>query len=350
MIFDMELETLPRDELEKLQLKRLQRQCDRVYANVAFYRKAFDDAGVKPEDIKSLRDLHLLPFTAKQDLRNHYPFGLFAVPKDNVVRIHASSGTTGKATVSGYTQRDINNWATMPDAHSGYGFPIGGVAAFDPDQGGVVCAGGVGFDIACGVRALLTDLTREDVEPLRERLADQLFSRVPSGLGGGGALHLTDRELDRMLVGGAAWAVTQGFGEQADLAAIEDGGTLAGADPTAVSELAKARQRDELGSLGSGNHYLEVQVVEDIFNPEAATVYGLRRDQIVVSIHCGSRGLGHQTATDYIARMAHSLKGAAATMCAPLLREACLDVERAAKDHQTELAVEAFATLESTMA
>ena len=113
MIFDMDLETLPREELEALQLKRLQRQCERVYANVAFYRRAFDEAGVKPWDVKSLKDLHLLPFTEKQDLRNHYPFGLFAVPKDNVVRIHASSGTTGKASVAGYTQRDIANWATL---------------------------------------------------------------------------------------------------------------------------------------------------------------------------------------------------------------------------------------------
>lgn len=191
----------------------------------------------------------------------------------------------------------------MPDAHSGYGFPIGGVAAFDPNQGGVVCAGGVGFDIACGVRALLSDLSREDVEPVRELLADRLFARVPSGLGTGGALRLTARELDRMLAGGAAWAVAQGFGEAADLAAVEEGGTMAGADPGAVPDLAKSRQRDEVGSLGSGNHYLEVQVVEDILDPEAATAYGLRRDQVVVSIHCGSRGLGHQTATDYIARM-----------------------------------------------
>lgn len=191
----------------------------------------------------------------------------------------------------------------MPDAHSGYGFPIGGVAAFDPEAGGVVCAGGVGFDIACGVRALFSDLSREDVEPVRERLADRLFARVPSGLGTGGAVRLTDRELDRMLAGGAAWAVKQGFGEAADLAAIEDGGTMAGADPAAVPDLAKSRQRDELGSLGSGNHYLEVQVVEDIFDPRTAAAYGLFRDQVVVAIHCGSRGLGHQTATDYIARM-----------------------------------------------
>jgi tRNA-splicing ligase RtcB (3'-phosphate/5'-hydroxy nucleic acid ligase) len=191
----------------------------------------------------------------------------------------------------------------MPDAHSGYGFPIGGVAAFDPDQGGVVCAGGVGFDIACGVRALVTDLSREDLTPVRELLADRLFARVPAGLGGGGALRLSGKEMDRMLGGGAAWAVAQGFGEDADLAAIEDGGTMAGADPGAVSDTAKKRQRDEVGTLGSGNHYLEVQYVEDIADPEAAMAYGLVRDRVVISIHCGSRGLGHQTATDYIARM-----------------------------------------------
>ena len=113
MIFDMDIETLPREELEALQLKRLKNQCERVYANVAFYRRAFDEAGIKPGDVRSLSDLRYLPFTEKQDLRNHYPFGLFAVPKDNVVRIHASSGTTGKATVVGYTQRDIANWATL---------------------------------------------------------------------------------------------------------------------------------------------------------------------------------------------------------------------------------------------
>ena len=113
MIFDMDIETLPREELEALQLKRLKAQCERVYANVAFYRKAFDELGITPADIKSLADVRYLPFTEKQDLRNHYPFGLFAVPKDNVVRIHASSGTTGRATVAGYTQRDVNNWATM---------------------------------------------------------------------------------------------------------------------------------------------------------------------------------------------------------------------------------------------
>lgn len=191
----------------------------------------------------------------------------------------------------------------MPDAHTGYGFPIGGVAAFDADADGVVCAGGVGFDIACGVRALVANLDRQELEPARERLADRLFARVPAGLGSGGRPRLSDRDLDRMLVGGASWAVGQGFGEAADLDRIEDRGTMAGADPAAVSERARERGREAVGSLGSGNHYLEVQYVDAILDPRAATAYGLAPGQIVVSIHCGSRGLGHQTATDYIARM-----------------------------------------------
>lgn len=191
----------------------------------------------------------------------------------------------------------------MPDAHPGYGFPIGAVAAFDPDDGGVVSAGGVGFDIACGVRALVSDLSRQDIEPARDRLADRLFDSIPCGVGQGGALRLSGKDMDRMLTGGAAWAVQQGYGEAGDLSRCEEGGTMAGADPKAVSELARQRQRDELGTLGSGNHYLEVQYVEEIFDPRAAEAYGLRRDQVVVSIHCGSRGLGHQVATDHMAIM-----------------------------------------------
>ena len=191
----------------------------------------------------------------------------------------------------------------MPDAHTGYGFPIGGVAAFDAAAGGVVCAGGVGFDIACGVRALIANLSREDVEPVKNLLADRLFAQVPAGLGSGGRPRLSDRDMDRMLAGGAAWAVREGFGDKADLDHIEDGGTMAGADPQAVSPRARERSREAVGSLGSGNHYLEVQWVEAILDERAATAYGLAPGQIVVSIHCGSRGLGHQTATDAIARM-----------------------------------------------
>jgi tRNA-splicing ligase RtcB len=197
----------------------------------------------------------------------------------------------------------------LPDAHPGFGFPIGAVAAFDPEAGGVVSAGGVGYDIACGVRTLVSDLSREQVEPVREKLAEALFARVPCGVGQGGVLRLSDKDMDRMLYGGAAWAVAKGYGEAGDLVRCEEGGTMAGADPDAVSALARQRQRDELGSLGSGNHYLEVQCVEKIHDIRAAEAYGLRPGQIVVSIHCGSRGLGHQVASEHMAAVARAAAG-----------------------------------------
>jgi tRNA-splicing ligase RtcB len=192
----------------------------------------------------------------------------------------------------------------MPDAHWGYGFPIGGVAAFDASDGGVISAGGVGFDISCGVRTLLTGLTLQDVEPLKQRLADALYRSVPAGVGSTGGIHLKHHELDAMLRGGAAWAVAQGYGEEADLERIEEGGCMAGADPKAVSDQAKHRQRNEMGTLGSGNHYLEVQHVTAIYQPDIATAYGLKTGDVAVSIHCGSRGLGHQIGTEFLRSMA----------------------------------------------
>ncbi|MFZ5426183.1 MAG: RtcB family protein [Thermodesulfobacteriota bacterium] len=191
----------------------------------------------------------------------------------------------------------------MPDAHMGYGFPIGGVAAFDPAQGGIVSAGGVGYDIACGVRTLTTGIHADELRPMLERLADTLYSIIPAGVGKTGPLVLKGREMDAMLEGGAVWAVRQGFGEKADLDRIEDGGRMPGADPSLVSDLAKKRQLAETGTLGSGNHYLEIQLVEEIFDEKAAAVFGLARGEAVVSIHCGSRGLGHQVASDYLNRM-----------------------------------------------
>ena len=192
----------------------------------------------------------------------------------------------------------------MPDAHWGYGFPIGGVAAFDPDRGGVVSAGGVGFDISCGVRLLHTGLTLPDIEPLKNRIADELSRSVPAGVGSRGRLHLDDAEMEAMLTGGARWAVDRGYGVAADLERIEEHGCMSGADPAEVSAHAKNRQRDEMGTLGSGNHYLEVQRVVSVFDSAAARVLHLRDDDIVVSIHCGSRGLGHQIGTEFLKRMA----------------------------------------------
>lgn len=197
----------------------------------------------------------------------------------------------------------------MPDAHWGYGFPIGGVAAFDAAQGGVISAGGVGFDISCGVRTLLTGLTRRDVEPLKKALADELYRMVPAGVGSTGWIHLKHKEMDAMLRGGAAWAVEQGYGEAADLERIEEHGCMAGADPKAVSDQAKKRQQNEMGTLGSGNHYLEVQHVAAIHQPAIAAAYGLRQGDVVVSIHCGSRGLGHQIGTEFLRSMAMHAKG-----------------------------------------
>lgn len=191
----------------------------------------------------------------------------------------------------------------MPDAHWGYGFPIGGVAAFDPDEGGVVSAGGVGFDVSCGVRTLLTGLDRSAIDAVRHDLADALFAAIPAGMGSTGRIHLRDRQMTDMLLGGAAWAVERGYGEAADLGRIEEQGRMAGADPDAVSDKARKRQRNEMGTLGSGNHYLEIQHVTEIFDPGAAEAFGLVKGQVVVSIHCGSRGLGHQIGTEFLREM-----------------------------------------------
>ena len=191
----------------------------------------------------------------------------------------------------------------MPDAHWGYGFPIGGVAAFDADEGGIISAGGVGFDISCGVRLLRTGLSVSDIEAVKEDLAEALFRKVPAGVGSTGKIHLSSREMEEMLLRGAQWAVARGFGRPEDLERTEERGRMAGAHPERVSEKAKKRQMDEMGTLGSGNHYLEVQRVVEVYDERIAGVYGLKQGDATVSIHCGSRGLGHQIGTDYLKSM-----------------------------------------------
>ena len=192
----------------------------------------------------------------------------------------------------------------LPDIHWGYGFPIGGVAAFDPRWGGVVSPGGVGFDINCGVRLLCSDLTREELEPRKEALADALFRLVPAGVGSERReLRLTAADWPRLLTRGAGWAVEQGLGDPGDLECIESGGALPGADPDRVSPRALERGGSQLGTLGSGNHFLEVQYVEHVYDPEAAEAFGLFPGQVTVLIHTGSRGLGHQVCQDFVDRM-----------------------------------------------
>ncbi len=192
---------------------------------------------------------------------------------------------------------------TMPDIHWGYGFPIGGVAAFDPQRGGVVSPGGVGFDINCGVRLLTSGIEREELERQNSRLADALYEAVPSGMGKGRKdFRLSRGELAEVLVEGPAPLVERGLGVAEDLEHIESGGKLAGADPWAVSERACERGLPQLGTLGSGNHFLEVQYVDEIYDGEAAERFGLQEGLITVLIHSGSRGLGHQVCQDYVER------------------------------------------------
>ena len=198
----------------------------------------------------------------------------------------------------------------MPDAHWGYGFPIGGVAAFDPDEGGVISVGGVGFDISCGVRCMLTGLSRSRLEPVKDELADALFAKIPAGVGSTGQIRLGPPEMDAMLAGGARWAVEQGYGWEDDLERIEEHGCMRDAQPEEVSHKAKHRQRDEMGTLGSGNHYLEVQEVAAVCDEKTAAAFGLKQGEIVVSIHCGSRGLGHQIGTEFLREMAADAKQA----------------------------------------
>jgi tRNA-splicing ligase RtcB len=200
------------------------------------------------------------------------------------------------ATLPGIVGRSL----AMPDIHWGYGFPVGGVAAFDAEDG-VISPGGVGYDINCGVRLLRTDLTAADVHPRLDDLVDTLFHAVPSGVGVGGRIKVGMGEIDQVLKKGARWAVGEGYGVADDLDATEAGGALETADPAAVSHEAKQRGRGQIGTLGSGNHFLEVQVVDEVYEDAIARAFGIEdRGQVVVFIHTGSRGLGHQVCTDYL--------------------------------------------------
>ena len=190
----------------------------------------------------------------------------------------------------------------MPDGHWGYGFPIGGVAAFDA-QDGIISPGGVGYDINCGMRLIRTDLTLADVQPHLEKLMTELFRKVPAGVGASGFVRLSGEEFGRVMTHGAKWCVERGYGWHRDLVRMEEGGCIQGADPSIVTDHAVKRGINQLGTLGSGNHYLEVQVVsnERIFDPVTAAALGITgHEQIVVMVHCGSRGFGHQVASDYL--------------------------------------------------
>ena len=217
----------------------------------------------------------------------------------NVIRDNALEQVANVATLPGILKKSM----AMPDIHWGYGFPIGGVAGMDTEEG-VISPGGVGYDINCGVRMLTTNLTVKDMAPKLKELIDTMFTNVPSGLGSKGKVRVDSRTLTRVLEDGAKWAVENGYGWQEDLEHLEEGGGMEGADSEKVSQRAIDRGKSQLGSLGAGNHFLEIQKVDQIRNEEAAKRMGVNElDQIIVMIHTGSRGCGHQIASDYIRKM-----------------------------------------------
>ena len=203
----------------------------------------------------------------------------------------------------------ITNYAIcMPDGHQGYGFPVGGVGALDAENG-CISPGAVGYDINCGVRMMRTNLTYDEFQGHEEELVDSLFANVPSGLGGGGIVESDVETVEQILERGVEWALENGHAVEDDLLHCEDEGMREGADPSKVSQKAKDRGKNQIGSLGSGNHFLEVQRVTDVFDDEVGTAFGLQEGQIVVLIHCGSRGLGHQTCNDYLRKIERQHQG-----------------------------------------
>lgn len=217
----------------------------------------------------------------------------------------------------------VGSSLAMPDIHWGYGFPIGGVAAVDADEGSI-SPGGIGFDINCGVRLIRTNLTVDDIGKKRKDLMATLFANVPSGLGSKGLKTLGHRELDDILMTGSEWAIKSGFGWKEDLDTTEEGGRMKEADSSKVSERAKKRGLPQLGSLGSGNHFLELDVVDEVFDDNAADVFGLEEGTVTITIHCGSRGCGHQIASDYLKDMERYVRDHSVDLpdrqlaCAPL--------------------------------
>jgi len=197
--------------------------------------------------------------------------------------------------------------AVLPDGHEGYGFPVGGVAAMDAEEG-MISPGGVGYDINCGVRLLRTNLTEQDVRPKLKELVNDLFSSVPSGVGSKGAIRLSHSQLDEVLVRGVPWAVDNGYGRKEDAEVCEENGQMSNADPNEVSDRARKRGAPQLGSLGSGNHFLEVQKVAEIHDEEAAKRMGIEKGSVTILTHCGSRGFGHQVCSDYLRISEQALK------------------------------------------
>lgn len=262
------------------------------------------DQQIKKEELIKINECaYEVPVSYRADMRVPARLYMNAAMMEDVFADRAMWQLVNVATLPG-----IQKYAfAMPDIHQGYGFPIGGVAAMAVDEGGVISPGGIGYDINCGVRLLVANMTAKDLKPYMEKLATQIFHKVPSGVGKGGKLDFKPTELDEILKNGAYRMVDLDFGTEEDLEFCEETGRMEVSDVNLVSARAKQRGRDQIGTLGSGNHFLEVQLVEKIYDKRVADVFGLQEGLVTVMIHCGSRGLGHQTCTDYVRVMNHKL-------------------------------------------
>ena len=259
---------------------------------------------IKPEDLIKIDDFtYEIPQSYRADMRVPARVYMKEAMIADVFSDRAMWQLVNIATLPG-----IQKYAfAMPDIHQGYGFPIGGVAATAIDEGGVISPGGIGYDINCGVRLLVADMTAEELKPYIEKLATRLFHKVPSGVGKGGKLKFKPGELDKILQYGVKRMVDLGYGTDEDVEYCEENGAMDSAEPDIISDKAKKRGADQLGTLGSGNHFLEVQVVDEIFDTKAADAFGLKEGLVTTMIHCGSRGFGHQTCTDHLRIMMQKL-------------------------------------------
>lgn len=258
---------------------------------------------VKKKDINKLEDyLWEIPKSFRDDMR--VPARVLASEAllDDIIEDRSLNQLLNVATLPGIQKASM----VMPDVHEGYGFPIGGVAATHYPEG-VISPGGIGYDINCGVRLLISQLQYDKIKGNIEALSKEMYAQIPSGMGKGGQIILSDMDMKEVLTKGAEWAVEKGYGKKEDLEYMESHGRLSNADSDLVSEFAKKRGANQLGTIGSGNHFVEVDYVEKIFNNEIAKAFKLKKGQVVVLIHTGSRGLGHQVATDYIRKMMNEM-------------------------------------------
>jgi tRNA-splicing ligase RtcB len=245
---------------------------------------------------KKVSDMEYVVEPTSQNGMN-VPVRIFA--DENLIQKMLTDRTIWQATNVASMPGIVGHAVVLPDGHEGYGFPVGGVAAMDADEG-MISPGGVGYDINCGVRLLRTNLSENDVRPKLKEIIVDLFNSIPSGVGSKGAIKLSHSQLDEVLVKGVKWAVENGYGNSNDADACEENGQIADADPHKVSDRARKRGAPQLGSLGSGNHFLEIQKVAEIHDEEAAKRMGIQEGQVTILTHCGSRGFGHQVCSDYL--------------------------------------------------